>query len=496
MTWAGALPELLLGIVILGAAGIIGLGFGLCRAGATWRRWGPGCALLVASALALLPSLPIGLRVGGLAVASGALLVEICSSKSEKQGCEPVKGFSWAAPVAAAAGAAALLLPKLGSFSGSLLVWEWGTVLGYERAAQAGQSAFGLLPTALLWQDGLVSTGHDSLLYGVPTYALLLTGFNPLNLRLVAAIFAILIPFLGWWVGRRFLGEATGAVLAVLLAFNPCLVFYGHYGTSLTATVFCSLAAMGSIWALLLWDGPALLRLLLAAAVLFVTTLHYSPARVLVAFLVAFAPVAALLAVRRRGIRNAAAAGGLLALAAFVWHIEGRFGHNEAFFRASGEQILHFVKNPDYVKRYLSRAVPPETLTFAEKAEFALNLGRDTYPQMLEVIAPRLVPETHGLLFDADPPPVPLYLASLAPFIAWGLALSFRRLPSPVSASLAFGFLTLFGALLMTTRVDSPRTSLFTLFFSIWSALGLVEAWRTLRTAGVPRRLAYGLGAL
>jgi hypothetical protein len=90
-----------------------------------------------------------------------------------------------------------------------------------------------------------------------------------------------------------------------------------------------------------------------------------------------------------------------------------------------------------------------------------------------------------------DPPPLSMYYAPLVLFVLWGIAYSLRHL-------LDFRHLTLFalvvlpaGPLLLTNRVDSHRLMLVVVPITMWAALGIREAMRTLRAAAMPALLQH-----
>ena len=71
------------------------------------------------------------------------------------------------------------------------MVWEPSVTEGFAEAFYQGKTVPQYFLDCLAWNNGLVSNGHLTLLYGVLTYGLwAVRGVSPLTLRLIAAILA------------------------------------------------------------------------------------------------------------------------------------------------------------------------------------------------------------------------------------------------------------------------------------------------------------------
>jgi hypothetical protein len=427
--------------------------------------------------------------------------------------------------VAALLVAAALLLWHLGTFAGSTMVWESPVTAGFGDAFYEGTRPLEYAVRTLPWNDGLVSNGNLSLLYGAPTYALLThLGFSPFTLRACAALAALLLVAALWLFASRHYGAAVAAGVAVLAALNPYVIFYGKYGTSLAATLLaCALAALavgelgrrgGVAW----WHG------LVAALALYVATTNYSPARLVVIVLLASAAPWAATAWREHRRRALAAFATLGVAAAAVVAAQGAVGAAHLFLHARGEQIFTILGERDYVREYLARESPAydaferwagrlgllhtaaeaqgagpdrpagDRITTAQRVEVTFKVLAETLPECNRLLSPFEPVESNGAPIFEDPPPIKPYFAPLAAFTLLGFAISLRRLTRWCNAVMLAWFTMTVVPVLLTTRLDAHRTFLVAVPLCFWTAQGVVEAGAVLRTLGVGRWTRTGLG--
>jgi hypothetical protein len=130
--------------------------------------------------------------------------------------------------------AGALLSWRLTTFASSTLVWESPVTEGFGEAFHADIGVARYALRDLVWNEGLVSNGQDSLLYGAPTYALMRwLGFSTLSLRICAVMAGLLFVAAMWAFARRHFGDAFAGVAALVTALSTYTLFYGKYGTSL-----------------------------------------------------------------------------------------------------------------------------------------------------------------------------------------------------------------------------------------------------------------------
>jgi 4-amino-4-deoxy-L-arabinose transferase-like glycosyltransferase len=390
----------------------------------------------------------------------------------------------------------ALLGFRLASSPGQLLIWEPPVIEGFGGALREGHGAVDFLRATLLWDEGLVSRGDHSLLYGAPTYAILLhAGFGVAQLRIVAALLAAAAVMVTFLLARRFGGgAATGAALA--LALSPPLLFYGRYGTSLSGTLLGALLATWACWGLLAAPARQWWRGLVAALALIVATLGYSPGRLVVLALLAVTVAFTVAKLRTEGRRLL----GLVLLAAALagfWAYQARWGADRSFLNARGEQIVNMMRQPGYLQSFLHRPASDEPRTLATWIDVAGTLVAQRAPEYLSALGAPFGRQVH---FDKvvffDPPRLPLFIAPLLPFLLLGLAASLRGVRRPEHSTLLGWLLLTTLPLLLTTRVDAHRMVLLVVPFALWTAFGVVGAVAALDEARVGRRPRQAVGVV
>jgi hypothetical protein len=67
--------------------------------------------------------------------------------------------------------AAVLMLHDLGGYAGSLQRWEASVVYSFGHAFTSGQDAWSYAKERLVWNNGVLGLGNQSLFYGAPAYA-------------------------------------------------------------------------------------------------------------------------------------------------------------------------------------------------------------------------------------------------------------------------------------------------------------------------------------
>jgi hypothetical protein len=401
--------------------------------------------------------------------------------------------------------AALFLFENLSDYAGSLLVWESPVSREFGKTFQSGQTPLSFLGNRFLWAEGLMSSSQDSLLYGAPTYALFhLFGFKVWVLRVVSVLLTLGSITLIYLIGRRFFGPFHGCAMAALLALNEMVLYYGRYGSSSAGTLFGLLLAIYCTWLFLererssWWMGPV------CGLSLFLATLQYATARMVVLILLGVIGMVTLHKWREFWWRRAVGTA-LLALVVWgVWSFEKSHKVERHFHSARGEQFLNFMKSRNYLREYLHRDVDPRTLTGFEKFELLYRVLEITIPQYMAFMSPTLKVYPPGeRILSADPPPLRLYFSPLLPFLVWGGLVSFVRLKSWTCAwrcswrdtSLFLWIVLLTGPLLLTNRVDAHRIFLFVIPLMMWTAFGFGEAAGMMGRLRVPGAVQYLLGA-
>jgi hypothetical protein len=396
-------------------------------------------------------------------------------------------------------GAAAVLLMlglRLSSSPGLLLTWEPTVVEGFGASLRAGTSSGAFLGQTLLWDDGLVSRGDHSLLYGAPAYALQRAyGVGVWQLRLVAAMLAVAAVAALFGLARRF-GAAVAVASALALGLSMPLLLYGRYGTSLSGSVLGVVLATWACWAFVSrparqwWLGP------LAALALIVATLGYSPGRLVVLVLLAVVGGFGAMAVARGEHRRLVGLGLLALMLAGFWAFEARRGAAGSFLSARGEQIVMFMKQAGYIEQYLGRRAEPESLTAGDRIDLIGRVAARRAPEYVAVLAAACEgrPGFNEIVYR-DPPLLPLFIGPMLPFLLLGAAGSLRRLRQPAHLTLVAWLVVTSGTLLLTSRVDAHRMVFLVVPFALWTALGVVRAAAALDDARVGRWPRHAVAA-
>ena len=465
----------------------------------------PAALFVALAALALWPRpdapppLPTATLVALAALALAVHLLGHRQRPDESPGCSDrrnggVRSNSAAARAYLAAVltvAAILLLHDLGGYTGALLGWESSVVYWYAQAVLEGRSLSEYVAITLLWDNGLVSSGNTSLFYGAPTWLLFhAAGYSTWTLR----VFSVLATLLGIGVmyafARRFFGAFVAAAAASLYGLNALVLFYGRYGTSPAGTLLATLLALWSVWAFLDRERPAWWMGPLCVLALYVATLQYAPARLVVLFLLAFIALLTLWQWRRLHGSRALGLALIAAGALGVWQVQTHFHTQYIFVLARGEQVLSFFEHRDYLRQLLGREVEPAEVQWSDKVEIVGKVLRARVPEYLDLMRPRLEPGGPGFPLNIDPPPLQLYFAPLVVFVVWGvLDALLRRSWRDVCLLLLVAGCSV--PLLLSNRVDPHRTALFVIPLTLFAALGLRQAALVLDEARVPRWLQH-----
>lgn len=485
---------------------VVVLGVGFWRGGRAFSFQVPVLMYLALGVVGFLPPgglhLPVFWRylLAGGAVA--ALMVACALQRTVPQGQEEEAGARRAGRVAWIYVGTILIVSslfifhQLRDYPGTLLVWESPVSSEFSRSFQGGETVGQFARNRLLWDDGLMSRGEKSLLYGVPTYALLKNvEFSTLTLRVVSALAALATTLLMFLIVRRFFGPAMGAVAAGLLAFNACFLFYARYGTLSAATLMTVVLALGATWWFLFAERYAWLKGAVCGLALCLATFHYAPGRLVVLVLLAIATGFVLFQRSKWGWSRLL---GLLLLWAAVvglWLFESRHDHARLFLKARGEQYAGFVKDPYYIRLYLGRDINPHALTRSDKVQILARVLKTTIPQYTWFFTPgpAAVPPGREVL-DLDPPRIKLFFGPLAVFALWGFLYSLRRVADPRHAALVAWVVLCTPPLLLTNRVDTHRIFLFVIPVTLWIARGLRQAARLVDRAGMPSWVSHALG--
>jgi len=394
--------------------------------------------------------------------------------------------------------AAIFLFTDLGGYSGSLMVWEPESMRGLVEATKNDVSWPRFTASRLLWGEGLVSTGHDSLLFGSGTYALWkLVDVSPTTLRLMSAFLAAACLPAAYWVGRTIGSRHVATAALVVIAINPVILFYGRYGVSLTATMLAVLLLLGICLRLLVPTQEGWQSGLVAAGAAYLATLAYATGRVVAVAVVMTTLFYGTRRWRRLSRDRRSVFLVMVIVLAALWLFQAASDRSDEFVNVNREHIMTTDPRPEWVEELLGEGADPEHLTLRQRLIMIRKVIAEGLPSLKKVLSYPFNRSTHPwLALGGDPPEFPLVQGPVLLFALWGFSLSLaawrRCWPLLLVATLAAASLPL----LLTNRVDIHRMSLAALPMVVWAAIGLVAASRVMRECRVPAVVRYVMAAV
>lgn len=379
----------------------------------------------------------------------------------------------------------AICLPLTSRFfsdSSPMLAWECETVIEHFDAYQRNQSTLEFARASLRRNPGLLSTSGNSLLFGIPTFAVLKTiGWNTFSLRLVSYIMGLASLIIGFVIIRVLFNSSVALIFTAIFATNPLFIYYMGYGVSQTATVcgfFAGLALTlcalkGTPRTSIIWAGLAGLALLMA-------TYNYGPGRIFVIATLVFLALYGSSAIRSpdstRTSRIAALT--IIAITVGLFLIGKKINPSSDFTTVRGEQAFAMLNHQDEVARYLGKSqeiqsLPPGPLPLRVKLEFLLTVVSDRVREFLTRYSPMHGLRTyyergsqHGEAFR------PYQSALIIPMLI-GFFAGIRTWRARSSLLLLCLFFVGLVPLFLTNRVDNHRSFLLLLPLTTWAAHGV-----------------------
>ena len=388
------------------------------------------------------------------------------------------------------------LVTDLGGYANTLMVWEPESSLGLVEAYTNRVPVHSFATTRMLWDQGVVSSGHHSLLYGTGTYLLwLLVGVSTTTLRLMSVLLAIACLPIAYLVGRETGSRRVAAAATVVVAINPVFIYYGRYGTSLAATFF---GVLVMLWAFERLSDPNEQRIwigLAAGASAYLATLAYSPARVATLAVVVTTVAIGLSNWRRLAPRRRLAFGLLAVTLVACWFAQEKAETADNFVNANHEQLFSFA--PEQVREFLGEEMDASQLTGEQRRIMAGSVLKRTTGDYRSVLSFSFRPSASPIdVLWEDPPHLPLIQGPGLLFAVWGLVLSLTQIrrgwPLLLLAFLAATALPLF----LTTRVDIHRLSVTIVPITLWAAIGIVAAERVARACGLSAATRHSVASI
>ena len=435
-----------------------------------------------------------------LVVAAGFVLYTVKEARAADDDASaemgPHRGSLAPWVVVACAVAVLFLVTNLGGYADTLMVWEPESSLGLVEAHKNQMPIGAFAAKRMLWDFGVVSSGHHSFLYGTGTYLLWqLAGVSTTTLRLMSVLLAIACLPVAYFAARETGSSRVATAAIVVTAINPIFLFYGRYGTSLAATLF-------GVW-LMLWaferltdpTGQRAWIGLAAGAAASLATLAYSPARV-VTVAVAMTTIAiGLWNWRQLGARRRLAFALMVTTLAACWLGQEMAETADNFVAAHNEQLFSFA--PEQVREFFGEEMDASQLTREQRKMMAGNVFRRALADYRTVLAHSFDSSSTAVnVLVEDPPQLPLTQGPLFLFALWGVVRSLpharRGWPLLLLAFLAATTLPL----LLTTRVDIHRLSIAIVPITLWAALGVVAAGRVARDCGLSATTRHSIAAI
>ena len=363
------------------------------------------------------------------------------------------------------------------------LVWEGSVIFHYLDELKTFDlwKAFG---ARLLWVEGLFSEGDLSLLYGFPTAILLQTYSSLWSLRIFSVVYSLGAAALLYLACRRF-STVTVAITAIaVFGLNELTLIFGRYGSSISGTLFGILVALLACGSVVV--QPTLPRTLCALVALFVATLGYAPARLVVVLLI----VSSLIGVLRH--RTASSKTKMLVIGALCSGVvlcagvQKSFGRLDNFSSARQEQVLYLFTSdtwPDLMREQLQKfRAENRSPTTSDYVEFSKNLiSSTTWRELQTILSPFTQSSSLHQTFYSDPLFLALYAPYLAPFLVLGCVMCARRSSRWFQGVMLGWVLVSTAPILLTNRVDSYRTSMLLIPLSVWISVGISEVVQELR---------------
>jgi hypothetical protein len=345
----------------------------------------------------------------------------------------------------------------------------------------------------LLWNDGILSAGDTSLLFGMPSL-LLSREFGPSlsMLRGVSVFWSLGAIFTFALIFRRSFGGLAPCLAALVFGLNELVLIYGRYGSSIAGTMFALILAIFLSFRLV--ERGEFLCAFLFSLALYLATLGYAAARisVLILLLVFFLliPFSSHSRGRRWGVVLI-----VLGIVGSVSFLETLYNRHNNLLRARTEQIFYMASQNQLLftsHTLAARGDSKAPLSWQERVGVAGELIQNTTgPQLWKILNPFSVERRSQFPFRDDPPFLKIFAPSLFPWLLIGFWAVWR----PGRRHIAMTCLGLVGLgvipLVLTNRVDSYRAIFLTIPFSIWITVGITEFIESAGRFKIARGITY-----
>lgn len=387
----------------------------------------------------------------------------------------------------------ALLFHRLDTYSSKPLVWEAVVIENVVSSPATGSGFIHSFTSRLLWSEGLLSEGDRSLLYGFPITEILPRFPSMFAARLPAAIITIgsLVALYG--LLRSHVSPTIATIAVGVFGLNELVLIFGRTGGSIAGTLFSLLVAL---WAYLRYvDIPSKRNATLAALCLFMATLGYAPARLVVVWLTLL--LLGEIIVHKK-LSLGAKFGSLIPFLATVAICVIPQFISETYWLFASARLEHlpgmFLTGywPDHMlDQWNEVAVRLKPISLTDVTSFSKTLLESvTLPNLATVISPYAPQERGALPFFRDPLFLKIFAPGLFPFLVLGMFAASHSHYRVLNRALWTWTIGIIPFLLLTNRVDSYRASPLIIPCAIWISFGVAQAIELLNSIPFSRVVA------
>jgi hypothetical protein len=343
---------------------------------------------------------------------------------------------------------------------------------------------WGLWSDCLLWGPHLVSLSENSLFYA-PLAAVSTTflGINPWSIRLPSMLWLLATQVLLFQFVRRSQSSVAALGACFFVALSPFALLPGVMGFSVAASRFAALGAVAATVWLLSTSRPRPHDGILAGLALYLATVQYTPARLLVVVCLWIALPT--LAIRARHLRklDLLRLGGLLMVVALVVGVQTRRDRLSAYFDGGGETLFQLTLNPTHMRDTIGVDISGREPTWAEVGRAAWSQVRKNLPELIFYLNPdpRRLPVDETVV--TSPPHIRMVLLWFVPFVLLGLVRAIRRCWEPCHAILLIYAVGVIPVALTCSFLRAFRIDLLALPAAVWCGLGI--DWAVTRMRGL-----------
>lgn len=368
------------------------------------------------------------------------------------------------------------------------LVWEGTVIRSFMLELQDFDISNAFLKR-LLWTEGLLSEGDHALLYGFPTVTILHAYSSLLSARIVSVALFLAATFLMAVFCKRHAHIAVGVAACVVFGLNELGLIFGRYGSSIAATLFSLVVALLCCANVVI--RPTFPRIAVSGMALYVATLGYAPARLIVLVLIGMTLFGLYNNKRVSRLRLLTLSAVLCVCVVSVFLIQRHYGRSNFFLSARNEQFFRLFGSglwpDDMLPKWRAFQQQQRVPDLSDYLDFGQELlMKTTVPQLRDLILPFGRAPSIWREFSADPLFLELYVPYLFPFLIMGALQSSSYLSRWTNQTLWIWSFSALVPIIFTNRVDSYRASMALIPFSIWIAVGVTETVRELRTTRLP----------